>query len=399
MIPSHRRRDSQRGSAILVILVFAAVIAIALYRELPVATFEAQRQKEELLMDRGNEYKRAVQLYVRKIQSFPPTLDALENTNRMRFLRSRYVDPFTGKADWRLLHAGPGGAIIDSKIKGNGSTLAGASGSTSNPLGAPSSVTNPFANSFNGADPTGQAGGQPANNFPQRPPTISANGADGQTSPDPIQTAPYPGYPAPPDPSNPLSTGSSSPTGSGPGRLRLGNPTGNSYPPGTFPDSSQLGGSTDPQNPMIGALGTTNPTPTNQNAAPSSTSGFSFNQPANTTGASSSSTPGLGTMNPSNVGAGIAGVASTAAGKTIKIFNDQSDRSLWEFVYDMQKDAAANAPGLGNNNGNTNTNTNPQGTGNSNNPSTFNSTFSGSNQNGAPNQSSTFPTQSSSTSN
>ncbi len=34
----------------------------------------------------------------------------------MRFLRKRFKDPFTGKDDWRLLHAGPGGIIIDSKV-------------------------------------------------------------------------------------------------------------------------------------------------------------------------------------------------------------------------------------------------------------------------------------------
>ena len=223
------RRASQQGSALLVVLVFAAVIAIMLYRELPVATFEAQRQKEELLIDRGNEYKRAVQLYVRKLQSFPPSLDALENTNRMRFLRARYPDPFTGKADWRLLHAGPGGMITDSKVKKAASGLTGAAGSQGSTLGAGSSVTNPFANSFNGADPSGQQSG-PANNFPQRPPAVSAGGGlnqpqntdmFGQNGVPPIDpqtglaiqnslqnganpsqaggTAPYPGYPGPAD--------------------------------------------------------------------------------------------------------------------------------------------------------------------------------------------------------
>ena len=41
-------------------------------------------------------------------------MDELENTNNIRFLRRRYVDPMTGKADWRILHAGPGGVITDS---------------------------------------------------------------------------------------------------------------------------------------------------------------------------------------------------------------------------------------------------------------------------------------------
>src|ERR1700760_2879774 len=112
----------ERGSALLIVFVFAAIIAIMLYREMPVAAFEARRQKEELLIDRGNEYKHAIKLYVRKVGQFPASIDALENTNRMRFLRYKFEDPMTGKNDWRLLHAGPNGIILDSKVPGvNGS--------------------------------------------------------------------------------------------------------------------------------------------------------------------------------------------------------------------------------------------------------------------------------------
>ena len=111
------------GSALLIVFVFAAVIAILLYREMPVAVFEAHRQKEELLIDRGNEYKHAIKLFVRKVGTFPPSIEALESTNRMRFLRHKFDDPFTGKPDWRMLHAGPGGMIIDSKVNTNKNAL------------------------------------------------------------------------------------------------------------------------------------------------------------------------------------------------------------------------------------------------------------------------------------
>ena len=173
---SRKRRTQQRGSALLVVLVFAAMLAIMLYREMPVVAFEAERQKEELLMDRGNEYSRAVKLYVRKFQMFPPSLEALENTNRMRFLRARYADPYTGKDDWRLLHAGPGGTIIDSKVKPTGVGANGAPGQSgsSSPLGAPAASAN-FANSFDGANPNGQPA-TAGNAFPQRPPAIANGG-------------------------------------------------------------------------------------------------------------------------------------------------------------------------------------------------------------------------------
>jgi uncharacterized membrane protein YgcG len=367
----------------------AAMIAIMLYRELPVATFEAQRQKEELLIDRGNEYKRAVQLYVRKLQSFPPSLDALENTNRMRFLRARYTDPFTGKADWRILHAGPGGIITDSKIKQVNNGLNGASGTQAGTLGAPSAVTSPFANSFNGADPNGQQQpGGPGNNFPQRPPAVYANGAGAPGQPanadmyaqnggqpidpqtmaaiqngdngggDPNQappTAPYPGYPGPGDPS---AAGTSSGMYQPGNRGRYhGSPVGNSYPPGQFGPGGV------PQDPMAGALATSNPpvalnntaTPSAQGSPGFPSQGSAFGNQGSSFGNANGGSPttgpsGMGVMNQGSVGGGIAGVASSAPGKTIKLVNDQKDRSLWEFVYDMQKEMNANAPSLGNTN-------------------------------------------------
>jgi hypothetical protein len=75
-----KARQRERGSALLIVFVFAAVIAIMLYREMPVAVFEAHRQKEELLIDRGEEYKHAIKLYVRKLGTFPPSIEALENS-------------------------------------------------------------------------------------------------------------------------------------------------------------------------------------------------------------------------------------------------------------------------------------------------------------------------------
>src|SRR5271167_2154057 len=92
--------ESERGSALLIVFLFAATIAILLYTELPVVVMEAQRQKEQTLMDHAAQYQRAIQVYFRNRHSYPPTIDALENTNNMRFLRRRYTDPMTGKDDW-----------------------------------------------------------------------------------------------------------------------------------------------------------------------------------------------------------------------------------------------------------------------------------------------------------
>ena len=76
--------------------------------------FEAQRNQEDVLIARGEQYMRAIQLYVRKLKKYPTTIEDLESTNQVRFLRKRYNDPMTGKSEWRMIHMGPGGVFTDS---------------------------------------------------------------------------------------------------------------------------------------------------------------------------------------------------------------------------------------------------------------------------------------------
>ncbi len=106
---------AESGYAMLLVFLMAALIAIALYSELPRVAFEAQRTKEQLLIERGEQYKRAIQLFVRKMSRYPATIEELENTNNVRFLRKRYIDPMTGKDKWRLIHIN-GGVLTDSIV-------------------------------------------------------------------------------------------------------------------------------------------------------------------------------------------------------------------------------------------------------------------------------------------
>ena len=53
-------------------------------------------------MHRGDQYVRAVRLYYRKFGHYPGSIEQLEKTNNIRFLRQKYVDPMTGKPDWRI---------------------------------------------------------------------------------------------------------------------------------------------------------------------------------------------------------------------------------------------------------------------------------------------------------
>jgi hypothetical protein len=111
-----KRREGERGFALLVIFLMAASISIALYIEMPRVAFESQRNREELLVQRGEQYKRGIELYYRKMKTYPQKIEDLENTNNFRFLRKRYQDPLTGKDEWRLIHMGPAG-LTDSLVE------------------------------------------------------------------------------------------------------------------------------------------------------------------------------------------------------------------------------------------------------------------------------------------
>jgi type II secretory pathway pseudopilin PulG len=108
----------ESGYAMLLVFLLAAVIALALYNELPRVAFQAQRAKEQLLIERGEQYKRAIQLFVRKVGRYPATIEELESLNNIRFLRKRYLDPMTGQQKWRLIHIN-GGVLTDSIIPKN----------------------------------------------------------------------------------------------------------------------------------------------------------------------------------------------------------------------------------------------------------------------------------------
>src|SRR6202023_2489845 len=87
-----------------------------LYMQLPRVAFESERDKEQSLIDCGEQYKRAIQLYVAAVKKYPQKIEDLENTNNKRYLRKRYIDPMTGKDEWRLVHVNAAGVLTDSLV-------------------------------------------------------------------------------------------------------------------------------------------------------------------------------------------------------------------------------------------------------------------------------------------
>ncbi len=91
---------------LLAVVVMVALVLVALAIAAPEIAKDLRRDKELESQRRANQYVRAIQLYYRKVGSYPGSLKALEKTNNVRFLRQKYVDPLTGKSDWKLIHQG-----------------------------------------------------------------------------------------------------------------------------------------------------------------------------------------------------------------------------------------------------------------------------------------------------
>ncbi len=423
----------QRGSALLIVFVMAAVIAIMLYREMPVSAFESQRQKEQLLIDRGSEYQLAVKRFYVKTRSYPGSLDALEKTNQIRFLRNRYKDPFTGKDDWRLLHTN-GQVLTDSKVTPLNTLTGNSTGSgfaqntgAGGPPGLNAGANNRGSGTFGGQSSFGsgsQGFGGASNGGNSTLGNSFGGGQQGQTNPgtntQPGQSA-QAQQPGPmqlnPDGTLPAigSQGSGSPGSQGqpangqwaafPGQTQNGgapqgmlpggiprrggavnsassalNPAGSS-PPGSNPTSSnpedpqavsesltQINNSGNDQEAAaairlaqgipatntaggglaqgsVGQGGGPSMTPTGAQQTLLSPSTPST-QPGSGAGTAQGQPPATGSFgsnsfnNPSNrtLGGGIAGVASKAEGRTIKVVKDQKDFSKWEFWYDPRED-------------------------------------------------------------
>ena len=127
---------NERGYALVVLLMIATIMLVALTAALPSIYQEGQREREEELIFRGNEYARAIALFYRQFHRYPVSVKDLLSTSGFRFLRRPYPDPMTRQGKWRFIHAGANGAILDSKTFGP----SGQSGGQQNQSNLPSTV-------------------------------------------------------------------------------------------------------------------------------------------------------------------------------------------------------------------------------------------------------------------
>jgi type II secretory pathway pseudopilin PulG len=87
-------RSSERGFAMAGLLVGIALLTLGLSVAMPTWRTLVQREKEEELLWRGQQYDRAIQLYRKK--NAAPGAPSLERLIEGKFLRKQYKDPITG---------------------------------------------------------------------------------------------------------------------------------------------------------------------------------------------------------------------------------------------------------------------------------------------------------------
>jgi type II secretory pathway pseudopilin PulG len=101
-----RIKPSEEGYMLIAVMFMLAILLIAMSVAVPKISKQIQRDREVETMRRGKQYVRGIKMYYKKFGAYPTSVDALVQTNQIRFLRKKYIDPTTGKDEWKLIHFG-----------------------------------------------------------------------------------------------------------------------------------------------------------------------------------------------------------------------------------------------------------------------------------------------------
>jgi type II secretory pathway pseudopilin PulG len=98
--------NPQGGYILLAVMLLITLMLVGLAVELPRIAQQLKRDKEDELVHRGKEYASAIKKFYHKNGTYPVSLEQLEDTNHLRFLRKRYKDPMNPDGEWKLIHVG-----------------------------------------------------------------------------------------------------------------------------------------------------------------------------------------------------------------------------------------------------------------------------------------------------
>jgi type II secretory pathway pseudopilin PulG len=145
---------------LLAILFALTVLIVGLAVAAPRASTALRRTKEDELIRRGQQYALGIRRFYKKFGRYPSNLDQLENTNNIRFLRRRYLDPLTGKDDWTLIQFGqarPAVGFFGQKVTNTGGQ--GPSGPGLGPSTIGTGLGGSTGNAPSGSDASGPGAG------------------------------------------------------------------------------------------------------------------------------------------------------------------------------------------------------------------------------------------------
>ena len=290
------RRQREGGYLLLAILLMMALMIIAATVEAPRLVQQMKRDREEEMIHRGTEYARAIKKFYKKFGRYPTSLEQLDNTNQIRFLRKRYKDPLTKDGKWTLLHYGDIQALTNPNAPGTPAAAlgqgqpGGAAGSNGFGSGSAQYTNGPGSDGSGGSFAGSPAQSSQYMNGP------NSGGSRGAFGGSPAQGAQY--------------TNGPGSDGSGGGFVggSTGGPGGGGQQPGNNPGGSPFGNSG-----------------SGQTGAPGSSAGNAFGQ-----------NPAGG--NQTFGGGAIVGVASLSKDPTIRIYNKKKKYNEWQFIYDPMSD-------------------------------------------------------------
>jgi hypothetical protein len=157
---------------IVVIFIMVALI-IGMYAMTADIKEQIQRDQEDEMIHRGVQYSRAIRRYYKKFGRYPATIEALEDTNHVRFLRKRYKDPLAKEGQWAVVRFGQ--VLLGGAGNAAGANFTGQTGLPNVP-----GVTSLFQNQ----QPNGQAQTQPNNQTQSTDSSGQPTDANGQPNPN-----------------------------------------------------------------------------------------------------------------------------------------------------------------------------------------------------------------------
>lgn len=122
----HRAQGDDDGFMLIAVIVMIFLVLLVLSIAAPRVAMQLKRERDLEAKHRGEQYVVAIRKFYGTFGRYPSSIKELEGTNNQRFLRQEYIDPLTGKSDWRLIHLGEN----KTKVKGLfGQDLPGVPGS------------------------------------------------------------------------------------------------------------------------------------------------------------------------------------------------------------------------------------------------------------------------------